>query len=481
MKLKDLLAGVEYKFSNVPIDTEIESICAHSDDCKTDSLFFAMRGDTNDGNNYVNDALARGASVIVTECPQADGVPHIIVGNIRHALGAIAANFYGKPHEKLKIVTVLGTNGKTTTANMIGNILNFAGKKTAIFGTLGAQILDRELPCNLTTPDPLDLHRLFKEAYNAGCEYVVMEVSAHAVHYSKTYGVLAEAAVYTNLSQDHLDFFETMEKYAATKYSYFAGKNAKVAIINVDDEMGLSMSRSIDIPTKTYALNTPSDAFAIEISYKSNGTSCIVNCEDEIFELKTKFMGEFNVYNALAAVTCARSLGICVDRISLAFMKMEPVKGRFNIIERGKKVIIDFAHTPDGLRNLLKAARGICGGKLIAVFGCGGNRDTKKRAIMGKIAAEYADFTVITSDNSRDENPEDIILQIEQGFRELSSDYITIADRKRAITYAIVTAAAEDLIVVAGKGGEEYMEVKGIKTPYSDKKVVEEILGRYSL
>ncbi|MDD3947368.1 MAG: cyanophycin synthetase, partial [Clostridia bacterium] len=241
------------------------------------------------------------------------------------------------------------------------------------------------------------------------------------------------------------------------------------------------MYGSIELPQKTYGLKNPCDTFAIDIVHRVNGTAFVVNCEDDIFEIKTKFIGEFNVYNSLAAISACRALGISIDRITQAFLKMEPVKGRFNIIEGGKKVIIDFAHTPEGLRNLLQSARRMCNGKLIAVFGCGGNRDAKKRAVMGRIAAEYADFTVITSDNSRDEAPADIILQIEQGFREIGLDYITIEDRERAITYAVITATPQDLIVIAGKGGEEYMEVKGIKTPYSDRKVVEEIFRRYRL
>jgi len=479
--LKELLRGVNYISANLPLSTPVEHICAHSEECTKGSLFFAMRGQTNDGNNYVNDALVKGAAVIVSEFPQPDSVPHIIVENIRGAIGIMASNFYGNPHKKLKIIAVIGTNGKTTTANMIGNILNFSGKKTAIFGTLGANILGKELPCDLTTPDPIDMHRLFAEAVKDGCEYVAMEVSAHAIHYNKTNGVTADIAIFTNLSQDHLDFFGTMEKYSATKYSYFEEKNCRLAIVNIDDDMGLKIYRNIDMPIKTYGLNNPCDTFAVDIEYKPNGTSFIVNCEDDISEIRTKFIGEFNVYNALAAITACKTLGIDLRRIALAFMKMDPVKGRFNVIDGGKKVIIDFAHTPDGLKNLLKAARRICSGKLIAVFGCGGNRDTKKRAVMGRIAAEYADFTVITSDNSRNENPEDIIAQIEQGYREISSDYITIADREHAITYAILTASPQDVIVIAGKGGEEYMEVKGIKIPYSDKKVVEEIFGRYNL
>jgi UDP-N-acetylmuramoyl-L-alanyl-D-glutamate--2,6-diaminopimelate ligase len=481
VKLRNLLRGVNPLSCNIASDIEITHICAHSDECKAGSLFFAMRGDKNDGNNYVNDALAKGAAAILTEYPQQEGVPYILVQNIRAVIGIVAANYYGNPHRKLKIISVLGTNGKTTTANMIGYVLNFCGKKAAIIGTLGAEISGRELPCNLTTPDPIDMHRLFREALDAGCEYVVMEVSAHAVHYQKTYGIVAEAAVFTNLSQDHLDFFGTMERYAATKYSYFEGKNAKTAILNVDDAFGLKMSREIRMPVKTYGIQNPSDVFAIDIAHHPNGTSCIVNAEDEIFELKTKYIGEFNVYNCLAAIGCLIALGIPTDRIAHAFLKMEPVRGRFNVMGGNKKVVIDFAHTPDGLKNLLKAARGICKGKLIAVFGCGGNRDTKKRAIMGRIAAEYADFTVITSDNSRDENPADIISEIEQGFREVSLDYITIIDREHAINYALHYASASDLVVIAGKGGEEYMEEKGIKRPYSDKKVVEDLLRRYSL
>lgn len=481
MKLFEILKGVQVIKMNTHCGKEITGVSDNSNEIGLDGLFIAVRGLSNDGNNYINDALAKGAAAVVTDREQKDSVPYVLVDDARKALALIAGNFYGNAHREMKIIALLGTNGKTTTTYMIADILKKAGKKVTVAGTLGAYIIDEKQECGLTTPDPIPLHRLMRYSLDRGAEYFIYEVSAHAVYWKKTEGIIADIAVFTNFSQDHLDFFSSMQEYADVKKSFFTPDKVRFAIVNADDPLGREIIKEKKVFLTSYGIHNPSDTFAIDIEYKGSGTSCLVNSCDDIFELSTNFMGEFNLYNTLAAVAAARALSIDADIIKKAYFKMQPVSGRFNIIESTKRVVVDFAHTPDGLKNLLSVARKICFGKLIAVFGCGGNRDPKKRSIMGKIAGELADFTILTSDNSRDEAPQNIISQIEQGIREVTSNYIKIVERENAITYALLLAKADDLVIIAGKGGEEYMEEHGIKRPYSDKKVVEEIFRRYNL
>lgn len=481
MKLTGLLTGVKITSVNCDLNTEISELTAHSADVKNGALFFAVRGGENDGNNYVHDAVASGAAVVVSEYPQKEGVPHIVVANVRESMGVVAANFYKNVEKDLKIITVVGTNGKTTTATVLANLLRAAGKKVALIGTLGADLEGEKRETALTTPDPLELHALFAAAVEKGINYVVMEASAHAIYFRKLSGIVADIAIFTNFSQDHLDFFPTMEEYEAVKFGYFTPENVRYAVVNADDPLGVKIARK-DLPfSTTFGLYNPADSFAMDITYKDGKTACLINCRDDIFDIETKLVGDFNVYNILGAVTAARLLGVPVDVIYNALSEMNPVEGRFNLIDGKKRVVIDFAHTPDGLSNLLKAARKETRGRLIVVFGCGGNRDTKKRPIMGEIAAELADFIILTEDNSRNERTEDIISQIEVGVLKKTKNYIKINDRENAVTYAVLSANKEDLVVIAGKGGENYIETNGIKRPYSDKKVVADVFGRYGL
>lgn len=479
MLIKELIVGVELKENpNLEVyEIEVSNLTLDSKKCTEGSLFFAIRGERDDGSNYVADAQALGAVCIVTEARTNLLINQIIVKNVREAMAQMASNFYYNAHKELKIIGLTGTNGKTTTCKMISEVLKRAGKSVAVFGTLGVFINDRELPSELTTPDPIELHRLFQICKLAGVEYVVMEVSAHALALSKVKGIKFEVVAFTNFTQDHLDFFGTMENYAKAKRKLFSPEYSVFQVINTDDDFGISITNETKVPFATYGVKNPSDVFAID-GEATHGIKCIVNCFDDIFELKCPISGDFNIYNALCAVTVCRLLSVDTMTIIEAFASMQEVKGRFNVIGSQKRVIIDYAHTPDGLKNLLTSARSLTEGRLICVFGCGGNRDAKKRSIMGRISAEYADFTVITSDNPRYEEPLSIISQIESGHKEISSDYITIIDRASAIAYAVTTARDQDVVVIAGKGHEPYIEEKGVKRPYSDKAEVMEILGR---
>ncbi|MFA5449577.1 MAG: UDP-N-acetylmuramoyl-L-alanyl-D-glutamate--2,6-diaminopimelate ligase [Clostridia bacterium] len=481
MRLKEILQGIPITHLNADEETEIESITDNSREVGKNSLFLAIKGEREDGNNYVNDAIKRGAAVVLTQSNLSENIPFAQTSDIRLAAALAAGNFYKQAYKGMKKIAVVGTNGKTTTAYMIAEILKHSGKRVTLIGTLGAYINGNRVDCDLTTPDPIPLHKIISESQKAGVEYLVYELSAHGIHYKKTAGLFADVTVFTNFSQDHLDFFASMEEYANVKKSFFSPEKTGYAVVNADDKLGLEIIQESKVLLTSYALNSPSDTFAIDIVYGKQSTSCIVNCCDEIFELKTNFVGEFNLYNALSASAAVCALSVSAEDICKAFSKMQPPEGRFNILQSKRKVIIDFAHTPEGLKNLLIAARKLCSGKLIAVFGCGGDRDPKKRGIMGTVSAKYADFSILTSDNSRSEEPDNIISQIEQGHREINGEYIKITERESAITYALLLAKPEDLVVIAGKGGEEYMEECGIKRPYSDKKVVEEIFRRYNL
>ncbi len=477
MLLKELLENVDRlnELSDDILNLEITHLTLNSNECKEGSLFFAMRGEQADGANYIADAEVKGAKCVVCDRECKCSIPCVVTPSVRGAMAKIASNFHYNSHRELKIIGITGTNGKTTTVNMISRVLTSWGKRVATVGTLGAYIADFKISESLTTPDPIELHRIFEIAKLSGVEYVIMEVSAHALYYDKLCGIRFEVVALTNFTQDHLDFFRTMQEYQKAKERLFLPVFSQFQVINADDEFGIKLLNSTEVPFATYGVKNPSDVFAIDYETRS-GIKCVINCFDDVFELSTPFSGEFNLYNLLTAVTVLRLLSVPTDHIISAFLRMEEVPGRFNILGKQKRVIIDYAHTPDGLKNLLESARKLTDGRLILVFGCGGNRDSKKRSIMGRIAASLADFTVITSDNPRYEEPQNIIAEIERGHKEISSSYITIIERSHAVNYAVTTASPRDIVVIAGKGAEEYLEEKGVRRPYSDRTEVLSVL-----
>lgn len=476
MTVAELLEGVEIIENRADISAAASGIVFDSRKVRTDDIFVALSGEKGDGHCFAVDAVRDGAVCIVAEKPV--DAPYVLVKDTRKALALMAANFYGNSHKRLEIITVAGTNGKTTTTYILKEILKADGRKTAIIGTLGAWILDKKIQTDLTTPDPMELHRLFAEAEKSGVKYVIMEASAHAIYYRKLEGITATVGVFTNISQDHLDFFGTMEKYSKVKTDYFDSANMKVGIINGDDIYGRKIIRSNKLLCLSYGIDSPADIFAVDFKSQGEKTCFIANVLDDLAEITMPLIGKFNLYNTLAAIATCKALSVPLDVIGEALANIKEVEGRFNIIKTDITVIIDYAHTPDGLENLLKAARELDGGKVITVFGCGGNRDAAKRPIMGRLAGEYSDFCVITSDNPRMEQPMDIIAQIEEGMKQKSQEYICIQDRSNAIAYAISFAQKGDKVVIAGKGGENYLDIMGTKIPYSDKKAVEAALER---
>jgi len=470
MKLKELLERVEVIETNMDAETEIRDITNDSTKVKDGDLYICLKGLKADGNDFINE-LEDKACGYVTERKPREGIKYVLVKDARAAFSIICQNYFGNPANGMKFVAVIGTNGKTSTSHMINGILNYAGFKTGLLGTLGHFIVGEKVGESLTTPDPYEFNKLLNQMRCRGVDVVVSEVSAHAIALKKLYGIKSDVAILTNITQDHLDFFENFEKYAETKASYFTPEYTKLAIVNVDDKEGRKIAQNAKVTTVTYGTNEPSDVFALDIFPDMDGTKFVVNLFDDILDIKSPFYGMFNVYNLMAAMTAAKALGVSSEVITAAVRRLKPVDGRFNILKNNKGfIIIDYAHTPDGLENLLTTARTLTKARLITVFGCGGDRDASKRKIMGMTASKLSDMVILTSDNPRFEDPEKIIADIESGVSGV--DCRSFVNRYDAITYAMNEMQEGDTVVIAGKGAENYIEIKGKKIPYSDTEAV---------
>ena len=475
MKLSTLIKDLDIIDVRGDLNTEILDVTIDSNSVFKGSLFICIKGDVKDGHDYTKQAFHYGAVAIVSEKETGAPLPQIIVKNSRIAMSKIASAFYGDVHKNLKIIGVTGTNGKTTTSFMIRSILEKSGVKSGLIGTLGTFYADKVIEPSLTTPDPLTLHKLFADMLKDGVKVAVMEVSAHALKLNKVEGINFEIAVFTNFSQDHLDYFKDMEEYKKAKLKLFNENRANYYVVNSDDSVGrelLSNEKTI-----SYGLDNPADVFAIELKEKSDATQFILNLFDEIYKINIPYIGKFNVENALASSTACALLGIKTDAIAKNLNKLNRVDGRLELVyKKDFSVFVDYAHTPDGLEKTLKSLRKICEKKVICLFGCGGNRDKGKRKIMGEISGRNADFTIVTSDNPRFEDPMDIISEREEGVLTASKNYVAIEDRKQAIKYALNLAKSGDVVLIAGKGSEKHQEILGIKHKFCDKDIVIEIL-----
>ena len=471
---------LKYLIDDCPIEygqTEITSLELKASDVKKGSAFFALKGNKNDGNDYVSDAISRGAVCIISERPiSVREVVCIRVDDERHALADISARFYGNPQKNMRFVGITGTNGKTTTSYMIKSILETAGCKTGIIGTLGAFVGDeRVVETNMTTPDPPVLFFILSEMEKRGVTHVVMEVSAHALALKKTDGIVFDVACLTNFGRDHLDYFKTSDKYKAAKSLLFEPGKCKNRVISADDSFGRELIARYENDCRSYGINNPADAFAIDEQCSLGGIRFIMNLCDDVINVSCPIAGRFNVYNAVCASLACRALGVSNSFIAKGLKNFKDVKGRFNVFGGARqKVVIDFAHTEDSLKNAIKSLKECADGKLVVVFGCGGNRDRGKRPAMGAVAAENADFCVITSDNPRYEKAEDIIGDVVSGIK--TDNYVAIPDRREAIRYAVECAGDNGVILIAGKGGEEYQEINGVKLDYSDEDFVKKLI-----
>ena len=485
MDLRELVEGLDveirYPKTGEKKAVEIRKLCADSRLISVGDAFVCLTGGNVNAHTYAKQAVASGASALIVEKWLPIDVPQVLVKDTREAIGLLAGKYYGNPSRNLRVIAITGTNGKTTTAHMLAEILNKAGKRTGVIGTLGVKYDDVRYETGLTTPDPIELQRILAEMLAKGIEYVVMEVSAHALYYRKTAGIRFAAAIFTNLSHDHLDFFKGMQDYGLAKERLFEKDVCKIAVLNGDDGYGRRIGRKREENGENvvyYGLDEPADAFAVITEENIYGTSGVLNIKDNLTRFSLSLTGVHNVYNALAAATCAVELGISIDDVAQGLFALEKVDGRLEWVAsaNGADVFVDFAHTPDGLKKSLETLRKHCKKRLICLFGCGGNRDKSKRAVMGETAAKGSDFSVLTSDNPRYEDPMGILAEIERGYRRFSGKYVVVPERKKGLAYALEYLQEGDVLLVAGKGGELTQEIMGIKYPFNDKDIIEGLL-----
>jgi UDP-N-acetylmuramoyl-L-alanyl-D-glutamate--2,6-diaminopimelate ligase len=477
MRLQEVMTGVPASAG----DLEVSHLAYDNRDVRDGTLFFCVPGFTRDGHDFAPQAIAQGAVALVVERSLNLGVPEITTPSMREAMAPAAARFYGDPTARLQVAGVTGTNGKTTTAFLLRNLLEAAGRSTGLLGTVKSVIGGVEHEVQRTTPEAIDLQRTFGAMLDAGDVACAMEVSSHALELHRADAIHFAVAVFTNLTQDHLDFHPTMEDYFTAKRRLFAALKPAHSVINVDDPYGRRLAADIDAPV-TFALDHDASYRAQDVRTGIEGSSFTVRTPDgPPLQLRTPLRGRFNVYNVLGAFAAARALDIPAEVAAQAIQTADQVPGRLEPVEEGQDfgVLVDYAHTPDSLQNVLEAARALTGNRLHVVFGCGGDRDRAKRPLMGEVAVRLADRVIVTSDNPRSEDPEAIIDQILVG---TGPGVEHNADRREAIAQAIADAQAGDVVVIAGKGHEQGQEFEaGRKIPFDDVTVAREALRSVAL
>ncbi len=479
MKLKDLLQGIEVLENHADPGLNIESVAYDSRKVENGGLFVAVSGFATDGNRFIPMAMEKGAAAVVTAKKPEQDVPYILVRSDRLALAQIGANFFGHPVESMTLIGVTGTNGKTSSTLLIKQVLEKTmGAKVGLIGTMENLIGDEVVPTERTTPESFELQQLFARMRDAGCTHVVMEVSSHAIALDRVGGVHFNVAAFTNLTEDHLDFHKTMEAYCDTKAQLFS--RCDKAVLNQDDGWFGRMEPHVTAPMLTTSAKGEAGLYAVNAQLHSDGVSFDAVHGEETVHISLPIPGKFTVYNALTVLGVALQLGISLEDAGKALATASGVRGRVEVVPTPGKdytVLIDYAHTPDGLENVLSSVRDFCQGRLISVFGCGGDRDPIKRPIMGRIGVELSDLAVITSDNPRTEVPMAIIEDIVQGVDPSMGEYVVIENRKKAIHYAMDIAKKHDIIVLAGKGHETYQEINGVKHHMDEREIVAEYLA----
>lgn len=472
MKLYELLDGVEVR-GGYPLNPEISSVTDDSRKVRNSSVFVCVKGKKNDGHDYARKALERGAAVVI--CDHNIGIRNcIVVENTREAYALMCANYYGNCHRKLKMIGVTGTNGKTTTTFIIKKILEENGYKVGVIGTVDVMIGNEKYPSDYTTPNPSVLHRYLYMMKMAGCDVCIIEASSQALSQERTYGIHFDIGVFTNLTREHLDYHGSMEEYAKAKAILM--RNSSVCIINADDSFAEMMKRNAAEKVVTFAIDGNADIKAENVKFNHGGVVYTLACESGRYEIAYDVIGKFSVYNSLAALAVGIVMKVDMKRAVRAVAEMKTVRGRIEKIPNNRNIhiLIDFAHTPDSLENVLKTVRDIYDKRIITVFGCGGDRDRTKRPLMGRIACKYSDLVYVTSDNPRTEDPEQIIDDIVGNIDK--NNYIRTADRTQAIKAAIVEAEPGDTVLIAGKGHERYQILGTEKIHYDEREIVKQIL-----
>ncbi|AXH53067.1 UDP-N-acetylmuramoyl-L-alanyl-D-glutamate--2,6-diaminopimelate ligase [Clostridium perfringens] len=481
MILKSLLKGLDYEVIKGNEESKVQNIRYDNRKIEQGDAFVCVKGFKVDGHSFIGDAIKKGAKTLIVQedVSAQEDITIIKVRDTRKALAIMSSNYFGNPKDKLKIIGITGTNGKTTSAFIIKSILEKAGFMTGLIGTIANYIGNKKVDAVRTTPESYELHELFKNMVDAGVEYCVMEVSSHSLELDRVYGIQFEEGIFTNLTIDHLDFHKTFENYYNAKFKLFERSNH--SIINLDDPYGANIVKDIEergVKTKvsTFSIEKESDFKAFEIKSHSNGSEFKVNLES-IEEFSINIPGEYNIYNSLGCIICAYNLNIPMDKIKEGLSDVV-IPGRCELVAKEKNlpysIIIDYAHTPDGLENILSTVKAFTKNRMISVFGCGGDRDKVKRPQMGKIGCELSDIAIITSDNPRSEEPMDIINDI---VKPLNYDNFVIeVNRKEAIRKAMNMALEGDVIVIAGKGHETYQILKDETIHFDEREVVYDIL-----
>ena len=486
MKLKEMLVGLEGLKAKGDLDVEIKGISSNSKEVKEGDLFVAIKGFAVDGHKFVNDAIEKGASAIIIEegCDlKSFDVPKelsvVMAKDTRKALAIVSSNFYGNPSKKFKLIGVTGTKGKTTTTFMIKEILEKAGKKVGLIGTIATYINGKKLKdSDRTTPESLELQQIFSQMVKEGVEVVVMEVSSQSLKLHRVDGCEFDIVLFTNFSEDHISPNEhpDMEDYFNSKLKLF--EMCKVGIVNTDDLHGAKIPKLFpDSQITTYGIDNYANVLAKDITITNSYVDFRVKITDRNERVKTCIPGRFSVYNSLAAICVAQKFGVTSEVVKQALLEVR-VPGRSEMVDNKLEIpiMIDYAHSPESLQNILQAVKSYTRGKVISVFGCGGDRDSSKRPIMGEISGRIADYTFITSDNPRTEEPKKIVEQIEEGIKKTKGKYSVVVDRTEAIKQAIKMATKRDIIVLAGKGHEPYQEICGKKHPFDERIIVRELI-----
>lgn len=483
MKLKEIVKNLEILNATADMEMEIRGISYDSRQTKPGDLFVAVRGFESDGHRFIPKAVENGALAVLCEETPEDGTPYVRISDCRMGLALASREFFGNPASEMTMIGITGTSGKTTSSYLMKHLLESKlDAKVGLIGTNGNMIGDELLHTEHTTPESYELHKLFRSMADAGCTHVVMEVSSHSLTLERVAGIRYDVGLYTNLSQDHLDFHGTMEEYAAAKKKLF--RQCKTACVNLDDKWADFMMDGAECPVSTFSIDrNDADLTAKDVRLSANGVRFAAVNNSGLALTRLAIPGMFSVHNALGVMSVGLALGISLCDCADAMASAKGVKGRLEIVptDRDYSIIIDYSHKPDALENVLKTLRSVTKGRLIALFGCGGDRDRAKRPIMGAIAADNADLVVVTSDNPRTEDPDAIIREIVEGMKGKRTQTKVICDRVEAIHWAIDNAGAGDVILLAGKGHEDYQVVGHEKHHMDEREIVAEYLEKRNL
>jgi len=479
MKLRDLLQGLDVLSASADLEMEISDVSYDSRATRPGDLFVAMTGFAVDGHTFIGKAAAAGAAAVLCEKIPEDSIPYVQVADSRRALAVVGTNFFGHPAESMTMVAVTGTNGKTTTTYLLKSILEQTrGARVGLIGTNQNMIGEEIIPTERTTPESFEVQKLFARMRDAGCTHVVMEVSSHALALDRVYGVRYDVAIFTNLTQDHLDFHKTMEEYCDAKAILFGRCGA--GVYNGDDVWAERLLRKASCTLTSFGRNAEADLRAEDAVLEADHVAFTAVTAEERVPVRVQIPGGFMVYNTLGVLGAAMALGISLEESARVLAGVSHVKGRVEVVPTPGKdytVLIDYAHSPDGMENVLSSVQGFAKGRTVALFGCGGDRDRTKRPKMGKAAAEHADFVVVTTDNPRTEQPADIIADILPGLEGYDTPYVVIEDRVEAIHWAMDHAESGDVIVLCGKGHETYQEINHVKHHMDEREIVADYLN----